>query len=359
MRLPVQPHSRHGSYRPLWVSFVLVLGVALLFNACSSTAGSSTTGVNGQPTLPTTTANGGSSGGSNPTATAGGSSGGGSSNPTPTTGSSGGGGGSNPTATPIPAHPPAPSSFVWTATNSNITSNWTTIDSSFTNGNSAAILIVTPNFNPQSVYDDHPIGVWYTGGRWTIFHQDKYSMIPGASFNVLVHNSASSGIFTWIAAASSIQNNWTNISTSLIPSGSAAQLVVTPVYNPHNVYDDHPIGVWWAGSNWTVFNQDKTAMPANAAFNVVSLVGSASGGFVQTATSGNSAGDYTVISGNSSTDNQASAMVDCTPVYNPNDVYDVHNIGVWYNSPHWTIFNQDKAAIPVGASFDCIASLIV
>jgi hypothetical protein len=184
-------------------------------------------------------------------------------------------------------------------------------------------------------------------------------MIPGASFNVLVHNSASSGIFTWIAAASSIQNNWTNISTSLIPSGSAAQLVVTPVYNPHNVYDDHPIGVWWAGSNWTVFNQDKTAMPANAAFNVVSLVGSASGGFVQTATSGNSAGDYTVISGNSSTDNQASAMVDCTPVYNPNDVYDVHNIGVWYNSPHWTIFNQDKAAIPVGASFDCIASLIV
>jgi hypothetical protein len=351
MYLPEQSHSRHGSYRPLWVSFVLVLGVALALNACSTTAGTSATGANGQSTLPTTTAN--SSGGSNPTATTSSGSGGGSSHPTATTGS--GGGSSHPTATPIPA-PPTPHAFVWTAQNSNISNNWTVIDTPFTNGNSAAILVVTPNFNPNSVYDDHPIGVWYESGRWTIFHQDQSSMILGASFNVLVYPSSSSGIFTWVAASSSIVNNWTNISTSLISSGSAAQLVVTPVYNPDNVYDNHPIGVWWTGSNWTVFNQDKAAMPVDAAFNIVTFVGAASGAFVQTATSGNSAGDYTVISGNSATDNQASAMLDCTPVYNPNSVYDDHNIGVWYNSPHWTIFNQDKIAVPSGASFDCVVS---
>jgi hypothetical protein len=362
MHLPEQLHSRHRSSRAVWVSLVLVLGVALTLNACSTTAGTSATNTGGQSALPTTTTNGNGSngsngGGGNPTATTGGGShGGGGGNPTPTTGGSGG---SHPTATPTPAPPAAPSSFVWTAASSNITSNWTTIDSSFTNGNAGAILIVTPYFNPNSVYDDHPIGVWYASGRWTIFHQDQVSMIPGAAFNVLVYSSTSPGTFTWVATSSSIQNNWTSISTSLISSGSAAQLLVTPVYNPHDIYDDHPIGVWWTGSNWTVFNQDKTAMPVNAAFNVVSFTGGSGGAFVQTATSGNSFGDYTVISGNSATDNQPGTVVDCTPVYNPNDVYDDHNIGVWYAAPHWTIYNQDKTAIPSGASFYCVSSLII
>jgi hypothetical protein len=249
---------------------------------------------------------------------------------------------------------------VWTAQASTITGNWTKINSSFTNGDSAAILIVTPDFNPKSVYDDHPIGVWYNAGSWTIFHQDNTPMIPGASFNVMVFPSSVPGVIYWIAASNSIQNNVTYIiDTGLIPSGSAAHLLVTPVYKSQSVYDDHPIGVWWTGSEWAIFNQDKAPMPVDAAFNIVSIVGAASDNFVQTATSGNSAGDYTIISGNSVTDSQPGVILECTPVYNPNNVYDNHNIGVWYDSPHWTIFNQDQAAIPPGASFYCEAWLSV
>jgi hypothetical protein len=336
---------RLRSPRRLYAGLLLVLGAALLLGACSTTAGTSgTSGTpgNGQP-YPATATSSNSSGGGNPTATPGGS------NPTATPG------GSNPTATPAPS---APSSFVWTAASSNITSNWTIIDNANTNGYPSAILLVTPRYEPNDVYDDHPIGVWYYAGKWTIFHQDHSAMIPGASFNVRVF-SASAAVFTWVADSSSIQNNWTNISISLTPGGAADELVVTPIYNPHNIYDNHPIGVWWTGSNWTIFNQDKVAMPVNAAFNVIAVAGGGNNVFLQTATASNVSYDYTVISGNSATDYQSGAILECTPVYNPNNVYDDHNIGVYYNDPHWAVYNQDQAAMPVNASFDCMIGQVI
>jgi len=34
-------------------------------------------------------------------------------------------------------------------------------------------------------------------------------------------------------------------------------------------YNNHPIGVYYNGAKWTIFNQDLGAMPVNAAFNVL------------------------------------------------------------------------------------------
>jgi len=51
-----------------------------------------------------------------------------------------------------------------------------------------------------------------------------------------------------------------------------AILIVTPNYNPHGtggVYEPHPIGVYYTGSKWAIFNQDAAAMPVGAAFNVL------------------------------------------------------------------------------------------
>jgi hypothetical protein len=38
------------------------------------------------------------------------------------------------------------------------------------------------------VYNPHPVGVFYTGGKWTIFNEDLAAMPVGAKFNVLVIN---------------------------------------------------------------------------------------------------------------------------------------------------------------------------
>jgi hypothetical protein len=66
------------------------------------------------------------------------------------------------------------------------------IDNSLTNGDPNAILIVTPNLNPAGgsaaagVYDGNPIGVWYDGAHWEIFHENGAAMTVGAAYNVLV-----------------------------------------------------------------------------------------------------------------------------------------------------------------------------
>lgn len=67
--------------------------------------------------------------------------------------------------------------------------NCTVIDHPLTNGDANAILIITPNWNAglaPGVYNNHPIGVFFTGVNWVIFNQDIAAMPVGAAFNVLV-----------------------------------------------------------------------------------------------------------------------------------------------------------------------------
>lgn len=47
-------------------------------------------------------------------------------------------------------------------------------------------LIVTQNYAPRSVYNNHPVGVRFdNGSEWTIFNEDNAPMPVGAAFNVV------------------------------------------------------------------------------------------------------------------------------------------------------------------------------
>jgi len=72
-------------------------------------------------------------------------------------------------------------------------------------------------------------------------------------------------------------NTSVHITTITHPSTDGnpnAILIVTPNWNPGGtggvgVDNDHVTGVYYAGTKWTIFNQDNVAMPVNAAFNVL------------------------------------------------------------------------------------------
>ena len=69
----------------------------------------------------------------------------------------------------------------------NILGHYTTIDHPLINNNPKAILIVTPNLNPNgagSPFNPHAAGVFYTGSRWAIYNQDQSEMFDGVAFNV-------------------------------------------------------------------------------------------------------------------------------------------------------------------------------
>ena len=252
--------------------------------------------------------------------------------------------------------------FIHTATAANITANSTTIDNPLTNGNPNALLTITQNWNPGGVggiYNNHPVGVWYTGANWAIFNQDLAAMPAGAAFNVLV---ASTNAPTFIQAATvaNITSNYTVIDNPAINGNPNAVLTVTQNWNPGGIggtYNNHPIGVWYTGTKWAIFNQDIAAMPVGAAFNVAILTHRADMA-VHFATAGNTAGDYTLFD-LPETDGHPEAIALATQDWNPpggSAIYNPHPPGVWYDGVpgEWGVFNEDITAMPLSASFDIL-----
>jgi hypothetical protein len=256
---------------------------------------------------------------------------------------------------------------VHTATAANIAGHYTYIDHPLTNEDPNAIVLVTPNWNPgggSGTYNDHPIGVWYSSSakKWAVFNQDFASMPDGAAFNVLIP-AVDTSVFVHIARAGNITSNWTTIDHPLTNNDPNAIVLVTQNWNPSgvgNTYNNHPIGVWYDGVKWAVFNQDIASMPDGAAFNV--LVSSADTAvFVHTATAANIAGNYTLID-HALTNETANAIVLVTQNWNPggaSGTYNNHPIGVWYSTSaqKWSVFNQDRASMPGGAAFNVIVTI--
>lgn len=78
--------------------------------------------------------------------------------------------------------------------------------------------------------------------------------------------------------------------------------------------------------------------------------------FTHRATDENSRGDYTYIS-DPSINGQPNAIVLASPTPDQKDIGSAsyeHNIGVWYEggAQKWAIFNQDRATVPAGATFE-------
>ncbi len=256
--------------------------------------------------------------------------------------------------------------FVHTTASGNIVGNYTKIDSSATNGNPNAMVFITHNYNPNgssgSFYDYEP-GVWYYNSafQWNIFNEDWTSpMPPDVSFNVFVPSTGADA-FVHTAASGNITGNYTLIDNPATNNNPNAMLFVTQNWNPGGsggeIYNDHPIGVWYSpAGKWSVFNQDGAAMPNGAAFNVF-VPPPGTDVFIHTALSGNIVGTVTYID-HPLTNNRPGAMLLVTQNWNPGGTggtYNNRHIGVAYDSTKgkWNIFNEDGASsMPEHASFN-------
>jgi hypothetical protein len=246
--------------------------------------------------------------------------------------------------------------FVHVATAANISGAATSIDHPLLNNDPNAVIIATPNWNPgggSGVYNDHPIAAVYFSPKWLIVNQDIASMPAYAAFNVLVPK-AGPNAFVHTATVTNTFHNYTLIDNPLTNGKPNAKILVTP----GDTTNSHPIGVWYNGTKWGIFNQDSANMPTGTFFNVFVIPETYAGGFVHQATAANISGNYTVID-HPLINGNPNAIVFVTPNWNPGNVggtYNNHNIGIWYSSSQqkWAIFNQDLAAMPVNAAFNVL-----
>ncbi len=170
--------------------------------------------------------------------------------------------------------------------------------------------------------------------------------------------------FVHVASTDNIYANWTYLDHPLLNDNPGAVFLATQNFNPKGLsgtYNAKAIGVWYddSKSKWGIFNQDETAMPEKAAFNIHIPVEDSTV-FVHEATASNTAGNRTLID-NPMTNYNPKASVFVTQNWNPPGSTGIHNdhvVGVSYSthSEQWSVFNQDGAAMPVGASFNILVA---
>jgi hypothetical protein len=246
--------------------------------------------------------------------------------------------------------------YIQAAVDGNMAGHWTGIDHDLSNDPNAFVFAV-PNWNPPGgpqVYNKHLIGVWYTGSQWSVINQDMQPMPQDAAFNIQIFTSGTN-VFLHRATASNTSENWTTIDNPLAEDPDALVFVM-PNWSPpdgNRKYNVHPIGVWYTGTKWAIFNQDMAAMSVGASFNV-QIVSSGMNAFVHTATASNTKDNWTAIDDPFAYDPNKLVFVMPRSLPGEDGIRISHPIGVWYSGTKWAVFNEDMAAMPEGAEFNVL-----
>lgn len=157
--------------------------------------------------------------------------------------------------------------------------NFSDIDNPASNGDTNAIVFVTHVYSlsdSANIYDTVPLGVWYNPvtQKWSIYNERPGSIMKHKMmFNVFVADTTGGRAFIHTSTISNTGGDRTLIDHPLLNGNPDAVIIVQHNWNPHGLlngtYDSIPIGVYYNGSNWAVYHQDGTDMPAGLSFNVL------------------------------------------------------------------------------------------
>jgi hypothetical protein len=250
------------------------------------------------------------------------------------------------------------------ATASTLIGDFTILNDTRLNSTPGAIILITDNWDPNYVYNNFNSGIWYYDmsgyNNWAVYNEDGGTAIPvGSAYNILLPSSNGSA-FIHTASASNIIGNWTTIDNPATNNNPNALVFITHNWgasgDANNVYNNKPTGVWYDGTKWAIYNEDGSAFPDGAAYNVF-VPDPGTHAFVHTATASNIT-DWVTYIDNPLLNGNPDATIIVTHNWNPGGVGSVYNdkpIGVYYTGAQWAIYNQDAyTPMPVGASFNVL-----
>jgi hypothetical protein len=251
--------------------------------------------------------------------------------------------------------------FVHTATAATISSDASFIDHPDLNSNPNAKIIVTHNWNPPGstgVYNNEQTGVFYEAGsnKWTVYNESGASMIENSSYNIYIADGTEVNLHIADLANQGSVDSYTVLNHPDLNGNPNARPFIQTYYNPNNLRNDHPYGVWYDVniSRWIIYSEDFATIPLNSAFfyavlpvNVQSMT--------HTATPGNIFGNYTEID-HPLLNNNPNGIVLLNHNWgasgDPSNVIIDEAVGVWYTGSRWAIYTEDLSAMPVDAEFD-------
>lgn len=168
------------------------------------------------------------------------------------------------------------------------------------------------------------------------------------------------GLLHVATSANTTSGYITRIDNPVLDGQSAANPIATQHWNGSGsgVVNDNAYGIYYSASKWRLFNQDTTAMPVNAAFNVF-VPAPGGGSLTHVSSAANISGSATRID-DSSVNNLPDRIVLVTQNWSAgSSIYNEHPVGLDYvaggSGGEWRIVNLDNAAMPVGAGFGIYA----
>lgn len=235
------------------------------------------------------------------------------------------------------------------SSSSNTKGHITTINNKATDNKPDAILIVTQNYG---VYNVNEIGVWYDGGRWKIFNQNRKAMPKNNQFNILVLGKSTKS-FTHKTTKSNTSGHITTLNLKTTYKKSNELVFVTQNYGKYNT---SVVGVWYDGGKWKIYNEDRKPMPIGTKFNVfVVNEGKVNFKQIKGITFKHSNQSKGHISWIDYLDSKNNYPLQLFITQNYIGQYNPHATGVWYAKGKWTAYNQDRETMKKGVRFNVLA----
>lgn len=225
-------------------------------------------------------------------------------------------------------------------------------------GNPKAVVLVSPVVG--AVSNAHNVGVYYDGVHWAVYNEDGAAMPSGATFsvramtasnNAFIHRTTSTNVsahVTYIDDAPIVGN------ASVLAGQAYVALQVTHVWNApglQGIYENHPVGVYYDGSRWAIYNEDFAAMPVGTAFTVKV------GGFETVTSSAATRVGAELVIDDAATNGAPGAHLFLTHNWNPPGVpgtYSTKLVALSFDTKlqKWAIVNVDGSPVADNVSFN-------
>lgn len=160
--------------------------------------------------------------------------------------------------------------FISTGLNSDF--DFSVINRSGLNNNPNALLLATHYINPNHIFATYlpkSIGVFYDAGgvdKWAVYNEDR--SLANATGFVLADIDGEKHVSAQTSASGTVSGDTFYISDSAANGNPNAVIFVTHDYSPKDTYHNHPVGVYYTGFKWAIFNEDITTFVTNETFNI-------------------------------------------------------------------------------------------
>ena len=248
--------------------------------------------------------------------------------------------------------------LVHRTTAENIDGHLTRLNDPSINGRPDRLLFLTQRFG---TYNPHEVGVWYDPDlqQWTIYNEDAAKMPVDTEFNVLAVDAGSAYAFTHTVTPSNSTEYYTMIAHPSLDHNPGALVLTTPNFSSN--YVPSPIGVWYTGTEWSIFRQDKKTLEAGTRFNVLVVDGTnlrlmtevfpnLTRAFVHQATPAVTRGNLTFLPGINRDE-----IIFATHNWGETGPYNNHVFGVWHNAQTWTLLNHDRGSLAPQTRFNVVS----